>query len=81
MKVCIQNDGEHFYNTRITSCETGQEMQYVSEATIHYKADQPIPTAELTIIYPVVDIIADAEIKCVCPCCGRSVDAEGKPTP
>ena len=79
MKVRIVNDGKHFYNTRFISVETGEEMQYVSEATIHFKADGKTPTAEFTMAYPVVDIIADAEIKRVCPCCGRPVDEKGNP--
>ena len=79
MKVCIQNDGKHGYSTRITSCETGQELQYVTKAVITFEASAEAPTADLIMVYPVVDIIADAEIKHVCPCCGRPVDEEGKP--
>ena len=79
MRVRIVNDGKHVYNTRFTSVETGEEMQYISEATIHFKADDKLPTVELTMIHPTVDIIADAEIKHVCPCCGRPVDEKGRP--
>ena len=76
MRVRIQNDGKHFYKTVFTSVETGEKMQYVASATIHLKADEPLPTVELVMVTPVVDIIADAEIKRVCPCCGRPVDEE-----
>ena len=79
MKVRITNDGKHNYNTHFTSIETGQELLYVTKATITFNASQEAPTADITMLYPEVDIIADAEIKHVCRCCGHPVDEKGKP--
>lgn len=76
MQVRIVNDGQHFYHTQFTSVETGEELQYVTEALIRYKAGEPLPTVQLTMIHPSVDIIADAEIRHICPCCGRDMPEE-----
>jgi hypothetical protein len=80
MKVRIVSDGKSRYGTHLTSVETGEEMQYVTEATIQFEGGKPYPTATLVIASPEVDMIVDAEIKHVCPYCGRPVgEKEGKP--
>jgi hypothetical protein len=70
MRVRIQSADEHGHTTRFTSIETGQPLNYVAEATIHWRPDRMI-TAELTQLLPVVDIVAEATIIHVCPCCGQ----------
>ncbi len=73
MKVRITNPGKPGYMTKISNAETGELLDLqVTEVTI--KAKDDMPYAILTSIQPVVDIIADAEIKQVCPCCGRDVE-------
>ncbi len=70
MKVRIQNDGKPGYTTQVTNAETGEVLDLqVTEVTI--KASKEIPYALLTSILPVVDVIADAEIRHVCPYCGK----------
>lgn len=78
MKIRIQNDGGPGFQTKITSVETGQTLNYVTEADIHIEwgATDSIPTVRLTQLFPVVDIIADAEIKQICPCCGQATGGE-----
>ncbi len=78
MRVRIVNDGKPGYTTRIYT-EDGRALEYVTEADIHYEASAEIPTVKLTMILPMTDLIADAEIKHVCPYCGRPIDEEGKP--
>jgi hypothetical protein len=75
VRVRIQNDGTPF-STVVTDCETGKvldgvnKVQWVADA---HEMDR-LPQAEIIVIVPVVDIIADAEIRKVCPCCGRDVE-------
>ena len=71
MRVRIENDGEHRYATKITDAETGKELEHVTSAIIQFDAKEDVPTAILFLHAPVVDVIVDAEIKQVCPCCGR----------
>ncbi len=73
MKVRIVNNGQHANMTQITEAETGRHLDLqLTEVTI--KVGDDLPYAILTSIEPVIDIIADAEIKQVCPCCGKPVD-------
>lgn len=76
MQVRIQNDGKQSYTTRFTSVETGEELQYVTEATIHMEASEPLPKAVITMILPVLDLVVEAEINTICPCCKRKIVEE-----
>lgn len=78
MKVRIQHDGKGpaGYNTRITDAETGEPLGYVQRVEMDIQANGDPVTAILTIAMPVIDVIADAEIKHVCPCCGREQEQE-----
>ncbi len=75
MKIRIQNDGKPSYMTKITDAETGKAIHMVGRVEVNLVIDagnrDPIPRAIMTVFMPVVDIIADAEIKQVCPVCGR----------
>jgi hypothetical protein len=73
MRVRIQNDTGRGYHTKITDVETGQELD-VAEVSISLKPSHE-NQAVLTVFSPVVDLIADAEIKKICPCCGKSMEA------
>ncbi len=77
MRVRIQNDGSHGYDTKITDAETGVEISQVAALTWTFDCNDKqfngMPKALLTIFDPVVDIIVDAEIRHVCPVCGRDV--------
>ena len=73
MKVHIFNDGQRGYMTKITNAETGEMLDlHVTEVSI--KVHDAIPHAFLTSIFPVVDVVADAEIKNVCLACGRPTE-------
>ncbi len=71
MRVRIENDGKHRYATKITDAETGEPFGHVTSAIIQFDANEGSPTAILVVATPVVDVIVDAEVKHVCPCCGR----------
>jgi hypothetical protein len=71
-QIRIQNDGKPGYTTQVTDAETGEKLDFqVTEITI--KAKDEMPYAILTSLFPVIDVIADAEIKHVCPCCGKAL--------
>ena len=79
MKVRIQNEDGQSYKTKITDIETGKELEYIGPIEVSGDAGSGPLKARLTQYWIAVDIIAEAEIKHLCPCCGRSVDEEGKP--
>ena len=59
--------------TKITNAKTGEDIGGVTriELTMDVTDEDPMPRALLLVVGPVFDIIADAEIKHVCPVCGR----------
>lgn len=83
MKVRITHDGNGpaGYNTKITDAETGEPLGYVQRVEMDIQANGDPVIAVLTVAMPVVDVIADAEIKRVCPCCGAPQDEEESQTP
>lgn len=70
MKVRIVNDGQPSYHTQITNVETGERIERVTDVRLYISAQRELPEADITVIMPHVDVIADAEVKQVCPCCG-----------
>lgn len=72
MKVRITHNGaiEANHYTRVTDLETGQPLEYVKHVALDIPANNDPITATITVAGPEIDIIADAEIKHVCPCCG-----------
>lgn len=72
MKVRIFNEGQPAYQTTVTDAETGEQVANVTDVDLHISVHDPFPYALLTVATPVVDVIADADIKRVCPCCGRA---------
>jgi hypothetical protein len=77
MKVRIVNEGKPGFFTTITDAETGQDLGDFMISEIHIEVHDRIPTAILT-CSPAFDIIAEAAIKRMCPCCGLPIDKEGK---
>ncbi len=71
MKVRIFNEGQPAYQTTVTDAETGEQVANVTDVDLHISVRDPYPYALLTVATPVVDVIVDAEIRRVCPCCGR----------
>jgi hypothetical protein len=74
MKVRIQNEDGLSYNTKITDIETGKNLEYIGHFELSGDAGSGPLKVRLTQYWVAVDVIADAEIKQVCPCCGRSVE-------
>ncbi len=77
-KVRILNEDGTAFKTRIIDMETGEELERIGRVEMNFDASSGPITARLTQYWVGVDIIADAEIKQVCPCCGKSVQ-EQKP--
>lgn len=72
MRVRIQHDGKNIggMHTCITNAETGELIDYVQSVELEMQATNDPIIARITVAVPILDIIADAEIKRVCPCCG-----------
>jgi hypothetical protein len=73
MKVRIQTNGAAGYMASVTDVETNEVLENVTHVGINIDVREVV-TATITTLFPVVDIIADAEIKQVCPCCGKPVE-------
>lgn len=74
-RVRITNDGQPSWLTKITNAETGEEIPRIRNITIRMNNDL-IPSAYITTEMPIVDVVVDAEIKQVCPCCGRPTEEQ-----
>lgn len=76
VRVHIVNNGQPGYMTRVTDAETGKELEWsIFRITLAADRKEP-PTAFISVYMPAVDIIADAEIRHVCPVCGRVIEEE-----
>jgi len=74
-RIRIENSGQPAYLTKITDIETGKELEWhIFHIDIDARTRMEPPIATVSVYMPTVDIIADAEIRQVCPCCGRDVD-------
>lgn len=76
MKVRIQNDSGVGYQTKITNAETGEDL---SSKIFRVELELDVTKVAMATVFmytPVVDVIADAEIRKVCPCCGRENEPE-----
>src|ERR1700694_1848152 len=74
-RVHIVNNGGPGYTTEIRDAETGEMLDRVTGIHVELDIDvKNMPKAIITTYAPVVDVIADAEFKQVCPCCGRPVE-------
>lgn len=71
-KLHIQNDGQPGYMTKVTDAETGKELDWhIFRIELDARGRKEPPTAIVYCYMPAIDIIADAEIRHVCPCCGK----------
>ncbi len=71
MKIRIQNDGQSAYMTTVTNAETGEHITNAFRFELDVSKHKDMPVAVLYIYSPVIDWTGDAEIKQICPCCGR----------
>lgn len=83
MRVRIQHDGKNVggIHAYVTNAETGELIDYVQSVELEMQATNDPVIARITVAVPVLDIIADAEIKHVCPCCGSPQEDEEPQTP
>lgn len=61
--------------TQIMDAETGEPVEGVYKITVNMDMKHPI-TALVYAYAPIVDVIADAEIRHVCRCCGHPIEQE-----
>jgi hypothetical protein len=76
MKIKIVNEGQPGRMTRIFDADTGKSLDYVTRVEVALDISAEPPHAVIYQAFPLVEIIADAEVKQICPCCGRSVGDE-----
>ncbi len=69
-RVRIASEDTVGYKARVTDADTGESIDNVFRVEIDFNANQLI-TAKLTCYSTVLDLIADAEIQHICPCCGK----------
>ena len=71
-RIHIKNDGKPGYMTEITDVETGKSIEYVVRVAFAFDANRhEEPIAILDVAFPIIDVIVDAEIRRVCPVCGK----------
>ena len=77
VKIRIQNDGQPGYMTQVTDAETGKTLDWhIFRVELDARSDRE--TQAIIYCYmPAVDLIADAEIKHVCPVCGKPEEEQG----
>lgn len=78
VRIRIQSDGGVGHSTKITDAETGKEIERVGALSWSFDCNngsyfRGMPIVVLTVFDPVVDIVADAEVRHICPTCGRDV--------
>jgi len=79
IKIHVQNNGGPAMDTKITDANTGRELENVSGLSWIVDLNDPSlrnGKITLTLWEPIIDVIVDAEIKKICPCCGREKEAE-----
>jgi hypothetical protein len=76
-QVRIKNDGKPAFFTEVTDAETGEKIEMVTKLTFTFDAkDRQTPMALLYVAMPVVDVIVDAEIRYICPVCGKPTEED-----
>ena len=63
LRVRIQNDGGPAYATKITNADTGEMIDGVTNIEISIGVSKDPIKAKITIMRPMIDIIADAEVE------------------
>lgn len=76
-RIRIQNDGQPGCMTKITDADTGKELEWQTFRVTLDASYKELPLAIVYVYLPVVDMIVDAKIRHVCPCCGRAVEEPG----
>lgn len=78
MAIRIVNEGGPSYTTKVYDAETGEDLTTrlnVSRIELTIDAKYNVPTAQLTVYTPKVEItLEEAQVKQVCPYCGHETD-------
>lgn len=81
VKVRITHDGNGpAKRAKVTEIETGREIVFIRKVLIDIHPDNfnEATTATIQFYNPRVDMIANADITQVCPCCGKPVKENGQ---
>ena len=70
-RVRIFNAGGPAHLTEVTDAETGEKMENVARIDLSIVPVKEPIKAVIAVNDPIVDLIADAELKHTCPCCGK----------
>ncbi len=73
-RVRIVNDGQPGYMTQILDADTGQPIDWQTYHVALSAGLHEETKAIIVVHMPVIDVIVDAEILHICPCCGREVE-------
>jgi hypothetical protein len=71
MKIRILNEDGISYKTKIINVETGEELEGVGCVELNFYAQSGPIQARITQYWTPIDVVVDAEIRQVCPCCGK----------
>ena len=70
-RVKIVNPGGPAHLTEVTDAETGAKVENVARIDLSIVPVKEPIKAVITVNDPVIDLVADAKFKRICPCCGR----------
>lgn len=79
IRVHIFHDGTHpGWDVKVTDANTGKEFGHIKRLTIELNPDNFSDPLRAIIHFsrPLLDIMAEADITEVCPCCRRPVNLE-----
>ncbi len=70
-RVRIVNHGGPAHLTEVTDTDNGEKVENIARVDLSIVPVKEPVKAVITVNAPIVDVIADAEIKHICPCCGK----------
>jgi hypothetical protein len=73
MRVKITSDGESAFvpHTNVVDASTGVQIPRVTSVDIRIACEKSVPRAVVTVLAPMVDVVAEASIVERCPHCGH----------
>jgi hypothetical protein len=76
-RIRVQYNGGPGWSTKITDYETGKPLDSLTAFSWSVDLNNPDlrdGIATLIVFQPSIDIVVDAHVKNVCPCCAREVE-------
>jgi hypothetical protein len=74
-RIKIENDTGIGYQTKVTDAETGEMIERVAKVSMVMDTHSAL-VAELTVYAPIVSVLAYAQIRSICPCCGAAIEED-----